>query len=137
MARASSSPISASLLAAIEATLAISLLFLILIDILVSLSADVGNGGFDSLLHLDRIDTGGNGFETFVENRFGHDGRGGGSVAGDVAGFAGDFANHLGTHVFVGVFQFDFLGDANAVFGDGRRAEALLQESRCGLWDRV
>jgi hypothetical protein len=38
--------------------------------------------------------------QTFVEDRFGHDGRGGGSVTGIVGSLAGDFLDHLGAHVF-------------------------------------
>ena len=60
-------------------------------------------------------------------NRFGENGGGGGAIAGVVAGLAGDFADHLSAHVFIGVFQFDFLGDGDAVFGDGRRAEFFVE----------
>ena len=41
--------------------------------------------------------------------------------------------DHLGTHVFVGVFEFDFLGDGHAVFGDGRGAEGFLQNDVAAL----
>ena len=71
--------------------------------------------------------------QAFVEDRFGQDGGGGGAVAGDVAGLGGDFADHPGAHVFVDVFQVDFLGDGHAVLGDGRRAEALLQNHVAAL----
>ena len=40
----------------------------------------------------------------------------------------GDFANHLGAHVLEAVPQFDFLGDGDAVFGDGRRTEFLFDD---------
>ena len=40
----------------------------------------------------------------------------------------GDFADHPGAHVLVDVFEVDFLGHGHAVLGDGRRAEALLQD---------
>ena len=60
-------------------------------------------------------------------NRLGQNGGGGGAVAGGVAGLAGDFADHLGAHVFIGVFQFDFLGDGDAVLGDGGGAEFLVE----------
>ncbi len=66
--------------------------------------------------------------QTFDEDRFGHDGGGGGAIARDVAGFRGNFADHAGAHVFIDVFQVDFLGHGDAVLGDGRRAKALLQD---------
>ena len=47
--------------------------------------------------------------------------------------FAGDFLHHLGAHVFVDVFQLNFLGDGDAVFGDGRRAEGFLEDDVAAL----
>ena len=70
---------------------------------------------------------GGDKLQAFAVNRFGQQRGGGGAVAGGVAGLAGDFAHHLGAHVFVGIFQFDFLGDGHAVFGDGRGAKFLVE----------
>ena len=66
--------------------------------------------------------------QAFAINRLGENGRGGGAVAGGVARLAGDFADHLGAHVFVGVFQFDFLGDRDAVLGDRRGAEFFVED---------
>ena len=66
--------------------------------------------------------------QAFAINRFGQHRRRGRAVAGGVAGLAGDFADHLGAHVFVGIFQFDFLGDGHAVLGDGRGAEFLVDD---------
>ena len=114
-------------------TWAISFLLLILIDIFLSFVGDVGDGLLDALLHLHRVDAGDDGLEAFVEDGFGQHGGGGGAVAGDVARLAGDFADHAGAHVFVDVFEFDFLGDGDAVLGDGRRAEALLQDDVAAL----
>ena len=61
------------------------------------------------------------------------DGGGGGAVAGDVGGLAGDFLHHLGAHVFELVLQLDFFGDGDAVFGDGRRAEILVEHDVAAL----
>ena len=88
---------------------------------------DVFDGLVHAALHLDGADPGDDGFEAFVVNGFGHDGRGGRAVAGHVGGFAGDFADHAGAHVFELVGEFDFAGHGHAVFGDGRRAEALFE----------
>ncbi len=61
------------------------------------------------------------------------DGRRGGAVAGEIGGLAGDFAHHLGAHVLELVLKFDFLGDRNAVLGDARRAERLVQHDIAAL----
>ncbi len=61
-----------------------------------------------------------------MDHVLGQDGGGGGAIAGDVVGFDRRFLEELGAHVFKGVFQLDFLGDGDAVVGDGRRAELLV-----------
>ena len=62
------------------------------------------------------------------EDRAGQDGGGGGAVAGDVGGLRGDFVDELGAHVLERVFELDFLGDGDAVLGDGRAAERLVDD---------
>ena len=86
------------------------------------------DGLVDAAFDLHGVGAGGDVLEAFFENGFGQDRRGGGAVAGDIGGLGGDFLDHLGAHVFVGVFQLDFLGDADAVFGDGRRAEGFFED---------
>ena len=61
-------------------------------------------------------------------DRLGQDGRGGGAVAGDVAGLLGDGVDELGAHVLERVGQLDLLGDGDAVLGDGRAAERLVED---------
>src|SRR5207245_5470440 len=82
------------------------------------------DGGFDRLgdaaLNADGVGAGSDKLETLAIDGLSQDGGGGGAIAGGVAGLAGDFADHLGAHVFVWIFQFDFLGDGDAVFGPGR-----------------
>ena len=114
-------------------TWAISSVLLILIDILLELGGDVVDGLLHALLHLQRVDAGGDALEAFVEDGFGEHGGGGGAVAGDVGSLRGDFLDHLGAHVFVGVFELDFLGDGDAVLGDGGRAEGFLQDHVAAL----
>ncbi|MPM74920.1 hypothetical protein SDC9_121909 [bioreactor metagenome] len=60
-------------------------------------------------------------------------GGGGGAVTGDVGGLGSDFLDHLGAHVGELVLQFDFLGDGNAVLGDGRAAEGALEHNVAAL----
>ncbi len=71
--------------------------------------------------------------QAFAVDGFAEHGGGGCAVAGGVAGFAGDFAHHLGAHVFKGVFEFDFLGDSDTVFGHGRGAEFFVEHHVAAL----
>src|SRR5207249_4568672 len=92
---------------------------------------EMSDGGFDGLadaaLDADGIRAGGDVLEALAEDGFGEDGGGGGAVARGVAGLGGDFTDHLGTHVFIRIFQFDFLGDSDTVFGHGRGTEFFVE----------
>ena len=63
----------------------------------------------------------------------GQNGGGGGAVAGLVGGSGSDFAHHLRAHVLELVFEFDFLGDGDAVLGDARSAERLVEDDVAAL----
>ena len=45
----------------------------------------------------------------------------------------GDLAHHLRAHVLELVVELDFLGDSDAVLGDARRAEALVENDVAAL----
>ena len=66
--------------------------------------------------------------QAFLEDRAGQHGGRGGAVAGQVGGLLGHFDHELGAHVLEAVFQLDFLGDGDAVLGDGRAAEGLVDD---------
>ncbi len=85
------------------------------------------DGFFDAVFQVGRIGAGGDVLETFMDDCLGEDGSSGSSVAGDVIGFAGNFFNQLSAHVFELVGHFDFFGDGDAVVGDGRAAEFLVE----------
>ena len=89
---------------------------------------DVGDRLVHPALHQHRVDAGDDGAEALVVDGLGHDGGGGRAVAGDVGGLAGDLLDHLGAHVLVLVLELDLLGDGDAVLGDRRRAERLLDD---------
>ncbi len=72
-----------------------------------------------------RIGAGGQVAIAFLEDGLGQHRGGGGAVAGDIAGLAGGFFHELGADVFVLVVEFDFLGDGDAVLGDGRAPQPL------------
>ena len=127
------SPMVVSQLAETVATCVISSLSLTFLAILARCADGGLDGLVDAALDADRVRAGGDVLQAFAVDRLGQNGRGGGAVAGDVAGLAGDFADHLGAHVFVGVFQFDFLGDGHAVLGDGRGAEFLVEDDVAAL----
>ena len=100
---------------------------------LLELGRDVLDGLLDAFFHLHGVDAGGHGLEPLLEDGFSEDGGGGGAVAGNVARLRGDFLHHLGAHVFVCLFQLNFLGDGDAVFGHCRRAERFLEDDVAAL----
>ena len=63
----------------------------------------------------------------------GENGGGGGAVTGEVGGLRGDFAHHLRAHVLELVLELDLLGDGDAVLGDARRAERLVEDDVAAL----
>jgi hypothetical protein len=90
---------------------------------------DEALGGLhDAVLEVGGVGACGDVAEAFFVDGFCEDGGGGGTVTGHVAGLAGDLADELSAHVFEGAGQFDFLGDGDAVLGDGRGAEFLVED---------
>src|SRR4029079_11519036 len=55
------------------------------------------------------------------------------AVAGDVGRLGCDLADHLGAHVLERVLELDLLGDGDAVLGDRRGAELLLDDDVAAL----
>jgi len=64
-----------------------------------------------------------------VDQGLGEHGGGGGAVTGDVVGLGGDVLGQLGAQVLVRVVELDLAGDRDAVVGDGRCAELLVEET--------
>ena len=91
------------------------------------------NCEIDAALQVHRVHAGGNGLVAFLNDRLGENGRGGRAVASDVVGLRSDFADHLGAHVLELVVKLDFLGDGDAVLGDARRAERLVDDDVAAL----
>ena len=75
-----------------------------------------------------RVRAGGDVLEAFAEDRLREHGRGGGAVAGDVGRLGRDFLHHLRAHVLERIGELDLLGDGDAVLGDGRGAELLVDD---------
>ena len=69
----------------------------------------------------------------FTDDGLGQDGGGGRAVTGDVVGLRSHFAHHLGAHVLELVGELDLLGDGDAVLGDARSAEGLLDDDVTAL----
>jgi hypothetical protein len=85
-----------------------------------------GDSNVDAALDGHRIVTGGDVLEAFAIDRLRHEGGGGGAIAGVIGRLGGDFLHHLGADILEMVFEFDFLGDRDAVLGDGGGAELLV-----------
>ncbi len=91
------------------------------------------DGLLDAALQRHRVRAGRNGLHAFAEDRLRQNGGGGGAVAGHVGGLRRHFAHHLRAHVLERILQLDFLGHRDAVLGDVRSAELLLQDHVAAL----
>ena len=87
----------------------------------------------DTTTQGDRVGAGGDVLQAFMHQRLGQHGGGGGAVASDIVGLLGDFLDQLGADALVRVIKVDFLGDGNAVVGDGRSAVGLVQNHVAAL----
>ena len=127
-ASAISLPMAGSLLARMRGDLLhLLLLGQLLGQLVVEVLDDGVDGLVDAALDGHRVGAGGDVPQPFLVDGQGQDGGGGGAVAGDVAGLLGDGVDELGAHVLERVGQVDFLGDGDAVLGDGRAAEATCR----------
>ncbi len=91
-----------------------------------SLTASITAAYVDAALQIHRVHAGGDVFGAFLDDSLSEDGCSRGAVARLVIGLGGDFAHHLGAHVLELVVEFDLLGDGDAVLGDARCAERLV-----------
>ena len=80
-----------------------------------------------------RVGAGGDVLEALADDDLGQHGRGRRAVAGDVVGRRGDLADELGALVLEDVLDLDLAGDGDAVVGDGRRAELLVEHDVAAL----
>ena len=100
---------------------------------LLQLGGDRFDGLLDAALDVHRVRAGDDVLRAFAVDRLREHGRGGGAVARRVRGLAGDFAHHLRAHVLERILEVDFLGDRDAVLGDGRRSELLVEDDVAAL----
>ena len=91
------------------------------------LSNSSHNGLVDTALQIHRVHTGGNGFQTFVDDGLSQNGCSSGTVTGGIVRLGSHFLDHLGAHVLELVFQLDFARNRNTIFSDGRGTEGLVQ----------
>ena len=98
---------------------------------------DLGDDGLDGLLDaaLDdhRVGAGGHDAEALGDHRLAEHDRGGRAVAGDVVGLGRDFLEELRAHVLERVVELDVASDRDAVVGDRRRAELLVEDDVAAL----
>ena len=81
----------------------------------------------DAALEPHRVRAGGNVLQALADDRLREHGRRGGAVARHVVGRRGDLAHELSALVLEGVLDLDLACDRDAVVGDGRGAELLVQ----------
>ena len=122
-----------SLLAEMVPTCAISRWSLVGLDSDLELGDDRRDRLVDAALEAHRVVPGGDHLGALGEDRAGEHGGGRGAVAGDVGGLAGDLLHHLRAHVLELVLELDLLGDGDAVLGDVRGAERLVEHDVAAL----
>ncbi len=84
------------------------------------------DGEVDAAFEVHRVHARSNRLAAFLDNGLGKNGCGGRAIPGEVRGLRGDFAHHLRAHVLELIFELDLLGDSDAVLGDARCAERLV-----------
>ncbi len=94
---------------------------------------DCIHGDIDAALQVHRVHSRRNRLGAFLNDCLGKHSCRGGAVAGEIVGLRCHFAQHLCAHVLELVFQFDFLGDGDAVLGDAWRAERLVDDDVAAL----
>jgi len=104
-----------------------------LLGILLQVLDDRLDGEVDAALEIHRVHTGGDRLGAFLDNGLGKNRCGGRAITGEVRGLRGDFAHHLRAHVLELIFELDLLGDSDAVLGDARCAERLVEHDVAAL----
>src|ERR1051326_8782191 len=120
MASAMNRPISASPLAEMVPTWAISSFDVTFLEFFLRSSTTAS-------LEIHRVHGGCNRLGAFPDDGVGKHGCRRRAVAGLVRRLRGDLADHLGAHVLELVLELDFLGDGDAVLGNARRAVGFVQ----------
>ena len=87
----------------------------------------------DTTTQSDWVGTGGDVLQAFVHQGLCKHSCGGGAVSSNIVGLLGDFLDQFGTDALVRVVQVDFLGDGNAIVGDGRSAVGLVENHVAAL----
>jgi hypothetical protein len=93
--------------------------------VLEELGDGLGGGG-DALAQRHRVGAGGHVAQAGGHHGLGEHGGGGGAVARDVVGLGGDGLGELGAEVLERVLEVDLARDGDAVVGDGRPTELLV-----------
>ena len=88
---------------------------------------DLVDGLLDPAAQGQRVGAGGHVLQALADDDLGQQRRRRGAVAGDVVGRRGDLADELGALVLEDVLDLDLAGDGDAVVGDRRRAELLVE----------
>ena len=101
------------------------------LDLLGELGDRLGNGGgslVDTVLESHGVRAGGEVLKSLAVDGLGEERRRRRAVTRDVVRLGGNFLNHLSAHILEGIGKLDFLGYGNAVLGDLRGAELLVDD---------
>src|SRR4051794_21578923 len=89
---------------------------------------DLVDGDLDPALEAERVGAGRDVLQALADDRLGEDGGRRRAVAGHVVGGRGDLAHELRALVLEDVLDLDLTSDGDAVVGDGRSAELLVED---------
>ena len=92
------------------------------------------NSAVDSTPNGCRIASGNNVSQTFFEDCASQHGCGCGAVTSKVRSFLSYFDDQFCSHVFESIFQFDFFGNGNTIFGDRWAAERFVDDHVAAGW---
>ena len=91
-------------------------------------------GAVDTTSNGCRIATGNDISQTFFKNGASQHGCSRRAVTSEVRSFLSHFDNQFCSHVFESVFQFDFFGNSNTIFGDRWAAERFVDDHVTTGW---
>ena len=87
----------------------------------------------DAALEIHRVHAGGYRLQTLTQHGLGQYGCGRGAITSHVRSLGSHFLEHLRTHILELIFQFNFLGNRNTIFGHGRCTKRFIEHHVAAL----
>ena len=127
-----SCPISASPLAEIVPTWAISSLEVIFLECLLEIRDDRINREIETAFEIHWVHARGHGLGAFLDDSMGEYSGRRGAITSQPGGLGRNFLDHLRAHILELVLELDLIGDGDAIFGNAR-PEGLIERDIASL----